>query len=235
MDSDDELTLHGLASRRGSGTERSCTQSLMTDSPSMSSRGAGRRPRLSQHCSSSEDDREHGAHERTGGASGQAKAPPFGDSMLKRHVRVWWEGERRWFPGEVTRYKRDRGLRVEYADGDMQWYTKAEYEAYVGALEWQWVRPGDGGFDDYREPARLPPIPPLCGSEVGKGCAAPQEMALCYRAADDKPYYKCQGCGDFMWASQAIKQHRSGPLCECGHPSLAIRANGKGIWWVEWV
>jgi hypothetical protein len=186
-----------------------------------------RRSRLSQLSSSDGDEEEtrtSGAH-----AAEADDGVAFGAGMLKRRVRIWWEGERRWFHGAIANYTRASGVQVRYTDGDKQWYTKSEFEAYMGAAEWQWVRTGDVAFDDTKAPDRLPPIPPLCGSEVDRGCETPREMVLLHK--DRRPAYTCHACGDFMWATEACKQHRSGPLCECGQPSLAIRAaNGKGLW-----
>jgi hypothetical protein len=88
--------------------------------------------------------------------------------MQHRLVRVWWEGERRWFHGEVAKYERGHGLQVVYTDGDKMWYSKSEYEASMGAAEWHWLKPGDVELDDTKEADRLPPVPPLCGNRVGR-------------------------------------------------------------------
>ena len=105
-----------------------------------------RRSRLSQLSSSDGDEEEtrtSGAH-----AAEADDGVAFGAGMLKRRVRIWWEGERRWFHGAIANYTRASGVQVRYTDGDKQWYTKSEFEAYMGAAEWQWVRTGDVAFDD---------------------------------------------------------------------------------------
>ena len=78
--------------------------------------GESKRRRL-QSNSSSDDDGVAGP--LAGGVcSADVSVLRFGPSMLERRVRIWWDGESRWFHGFVAKYRRESGIQVRYADGD---------------------------------------------------------------------------------------------------------------------
>ena len=74
------------------------------------------------------------ATEETGGAEG-APAPEH----VGRHIRVWWNSEKRFYNGKVTGFNAKRGKYfVEYEDGDKEWVNpeKRKFEwAEAGAEE----------------------------------------------------------------------------------------------------
>ena len=68
----------------------------------------------------------------------------------------------------------------------------------------------------------LPPTEPLCSQ-----CSKKMQLEISRSEANcNKPYYHCaHACDEFLWAdSDRVKrQLPSGPRCDCGRPSSAIR------------
>ena len=51
---------------------------------------------------------------------------PNAESYLNRSCKVFWEGEGAYFEGVVDNYHPDRGLHIQYYDGDDEWVTTVE-------------------------------------------------------------------------------------------------------------
>ena len=65
--------------------------------------------------------------------------------MIGKRLKLYWSGDRRWFKGEIVRFRCKRGERmhtVQYDDGDVEEHDLSE----GGGERWEWLPAG-------REPA----------------------------------------------------------------------------------
>lgn len=122
-------------------------------------------------------------------ASSRGDGPSMGD-----RVKVWWEGDEKWFEGTVDKFNQKTGkYRVTYDDGDQRWYRLGDDDD----VQWEPLRaaaaPAAGGASAAcGAPGPSMPTPPAAASRVEDSASGTR---LCIVCMDEKITHAFQPCG----------------------------------------
>lgn len=64
-----------------------------------------------------------------------AETESYGPEVLKRRVKVWWAGDKKWFSGIVKQFSAEGKHLVAYDDGDIKWHNLGNEEVHE-QLKW---------------------------------------------------------------------------------------------------